>query len=217
MRAVQDAGLRSTLKVTPSGKRWGGKPISSGHVYAMLQHPIYVGEIKNRDKTYPGLHEPIVSRETWDAVCALRQKRTKPVPHSKRTDHFLPGLLWDSLGRQMHLSIERDRGKDYHYYTSSNANWSQRQFRKQFRSHASQLDQLVRAAVSNFLLDREKLRCALKSQGLIGQDLEKLAERGVTAAKVLDETPAADFPELFRSLVEYVELGREPGCWASQS
>lgn len=34
----------------------------------MLRNPIYVGEIRHKDTTYAGQHEPIISRQLWDRV-----------------------------------------------------------------------------------------------------------------------------------------------------
>ena len=208
-KAVLGARLHSSPKVIRSGKAWGGKPISSGHVYAMLNNPIYVGEIRGHEGNYVGTHKPIITQATWEAAQALSRSRAKPPPQRKATDHFLPGILWDSLGRQMHLSIERDRGRNYHYYTSSNAQWSQREYRKQFRAHAERLDSLVLAAVGTFLCDREKLRAALKSLGVYDAELGKLTTKGAVAADLLSTTPASDLHDLFAALVDTVELGKE--------
>ena len=209
-RAVQTAGYRTAVKpMKKASTQWGGRLISSGHVYAILHNPIYVGEIRGHESTYPGTHEAIISRETWDAARSLSAERKRKLPHSKQTDHFLPGLLWDSLGRRMLLTIEKDRGRLYYYYSSSNALWSQRESRRQYRSHAARLDALVVAAVANFLSDREKLRSALKSLGVYGPELDKLSIKGAAAAEILSCAPAADRPELFHALVETIELGED--------
>lgn len=207
--AVRKAGLRSPPKKTPNNRPWGGVAISGANVYAMLHNPIYVGEIKGQDRTYAGIHEPIISREIWNAVRQLAKSRAKPTPDSKRTEHFLAGLLWDTLGRQMHLSIEQYVGRDYRYYVSSNANWSQRQFRKQYRCNAARLDKLVLASVETFFTDREKLRTALKSLGVYGPELELLSKRGENAARVLAATPNIDRRDLFFSLIERIEMGKQ--------
>jgi len=114
-RAVQTAGYRTAVKpMKKASTQWGGRLISSGHVYAILHNPIYVGEIRGHESTYPGTHEAIISRETWDAARSLSAERKRKLPHSKQTDHFLPGLLWDSLGRRMLLTIEKDRQPLHH-------------------------------------------------------------------------------------------------------
>lgn len=208
-RAASEAGLRSAIKYTRTGLQRGDRPLSSGMVYKVLNNPVYVGEIKGYERTYPGRHEPIIAREVWQAAEALRASREKAEPQWKQTDHFLHGLLWDSLGRRMLLSVDWDRGRPYHYYISSNAQWSQRQRRRQFRSHAGRLDKLVVSAVANFFLDREKLRAALKKLGVFGSDLERLVARGGFAANALENTPTQARRALFHALLCSVELGRE--------
>jgi hypothetical protein len=49
-----------------TGKR--GKPIDEGHLFRLLNNPIYVGEAAHRSVAYPGKHEAIVGRALWDKV-----------------------------------------------------------------------------------------------------------------------------------------------------
>lgn len=209
MTAVREAGMCSTIKYMKSGQPRGGKPINPSTVYSILCSPTYVGEIRGHDHTYPGRHQPIISRETWEAAQAISEERKKRPPHSKQTNHFLAGLLWDDLGRHMLLDVDWHRGTPYFGYTSSNAAWSQTEFRRQYRSNADRLEQLVLAAIGEFLADRGKLRTALKGLGIYGDELEKLASRGKTAARQLDQTPAEHLREMFSALVIRIELGEQ--------
>ena len=52
MTAVREAGFCSSIKTSKSGRERGGKPISPGTVYGILQNPIYVGEIRGHDRNY---------------------------------------------------------------------------------------------------------------------------------------------------------------------
>lgn len=207
MTAVREANLCSSVKYLRGGKPRGGTPINLSTVYSILRSPTYVGEIRGHDRTYAGRHEPIISRETWEAAQALSETRKKRPPHSKQTNHFLAGLLWDDLGRHMLLDVDWHRGTAYFGYTSSNAAWSQTEFRRAYRCNADRLELLVRAAVSEFLADRGKLRPALKSLGLYGDELDKLALRGKSAADNLDRAPPEDMRELFAALVIQIEVG----------
>jgi site-specific DNA recombinase len=133
----------------------------------------------------------------------------KRPPHAKQTNHFLAGLLWDDLGRHMYLEVDWHRGKPYYCYASSNATWSQAEYRRAYRSNADQLEKLIISSVSEFLSDRGKLRTALKSLGLYGEDLDKLSARGKSAAARLDDAPAEMMHELFAALVLRIEIGEE--------
>ena len=209
MTAVREKGLCSSIKHSPSGKARGGTPISPSTVYGIVQNPIYVGEIRGHDHNYAGEHEPLISRETWDEAKTICQERKKRKPDGRDTDHFLAGLLWDDLGRHMRLDLKWHWGKYYKTYVSSNAIWSQKQFLRQYRSSADELDALVLASVAEFLTDRIKLRKALKSLGVFGEDLEDLAGKGAGSSERLMSTPKPQLKKLFTAIVHRVELGED--------
>ena len=209
MTAVREQGLCSSIKYSPRGKGRGGSPISPSTVYGIVQNPIYVGEIRGHDRNYVGEHEALISREVWDEAQAICQERKKRKPDGRDTDHFLAGLLWDDLGRHMRLDLKWHWGKYYKTYVSSNAIWSQKQFLRQYRSSADELDALVLASVAGFLCDRIKLRKALKTLGLFGRDIELLAEQGALTSERLMATPTAHLRELFAAIVHRVELGED--------
>ena len=52
-------------------------------VRGVLQNPIYIGEVKFGGITYAGIHEPIIDRETFEAVAALIQKNKKTTTHKR--------------------------------------------------------------------------------------------------------------------------------------
>jgi hypothetical protein len=183
--------------------------MSPGTVYGILRNPIYVGQIRGHDTTYQGVHEPLISEATWEAAQALSEERKKRSPHAKATHHFLAGLLWDDLGRHMLLDLNWQRGRTYCAYVSSNAAWSQVEYRRAFRCNADHLDKTVLAAVCDFLADRGKLRGALKTLGLFGDDLDRLANRGKAISQMLEVTRAEWLPDLFAALVHQVEIAEE--------
>lgn len=209
MTAVRERGFRSSIKQSPRGVPRGGTPVAPSTVHAIVRNPVYVGEIRGHDRTYPGVHEALVSRETWDKAQRICEERRRRAPHNRATDHFLAGLLWDELGRHMRLDL-KDRGaRTYATYVSSNAIWSQKRFIRQYRSSADELDALVVASVAEFLADRVKLRTALKGLGLFGQELEALAEKGAGASDRLAATPKAHLKDLFKAIACRVELGED--------
>lgn len=209
MTAVRLAGLRSSVKLSRRGVPRGGGPINPSTVYSILRSPIYVGEIHGHGETYHGRHAPLISRETWERAQELSEARRRKPPDAKRTDHFLAGLLWDDLGRHMLLNVHWHRGKALFTYASTNASWSQTEYRRQYRTQADHLEQLVVAAIADFLADRRKLRAALKRLGLFGRQLEELAASGKPTSALFTATPLKQRAEQFRALVERIEVGEE--------
>ncbi len=62
----------------------------------ILRNPVYIGTWKTGNKEYPGSHEAIVTRQTWDAVQYLldrRQESIHPHPRNHRYDTLLKGLI----------------------------------------------------------------------------------------------------------------------------
>ena len=209
MTAVREAGLCSSHKTARNGTVRGGRPISPGSVYNILRNPIYVGEIRGHDRTWPGRHSPIIDRAMWDAACAQATTRIRKCPAALGTDHFLAGILWDDLGRHMLLHLNWLDGHPYHFYVSSNAQWSQAEYRRAYRSRADRLDTLVSAAFGAFLADRSRLRAALGTHGLFGADLDRLVTRAGVAADRLANTPPNRCEGLYAALIMRIEVSPE--------
>jgi site-specific DNA recombinase len=209
MTAVREAGLCSSLKTARNGTVRGGRPMSPGSVYNILRNPIYVGEIRGPDRTWPGRHAAIIDRATWDAACTLSATRTRKGPAALGTDHFLAGILWDDLGRHMLLDVNWVDGRPYHSYVSSNAQWSQAEYRRAYRSRADRLDAVALAALSAFLVDRGRLRVALRAHGLFGGELDQLAAAGERAAHRLANNPPSGRQAVFAALFVRIEVSPE--------
>ncbi|QDH33914.1 recombinase family protein [Porphyrobacter sp. YT40] len=208
-RAVETHGFRSSTKPLRKGGTRGGKPVSPTIVHSVLQNPVYVGEIRGHDRNYPGRHMPIISRDTWNAAERLTRARRKAGPHAKNTSHFLAGLLRDGLGRPMYIDVQRKAGKVFTFYASVDAHWSRSQHIKAYRCNATRFDELVLAALGEFLCDRARVRPALKLLGIRGAELEKLSELGKSAAGRLARTPTDKVGDIVRALICEIELGLE--------
>lgn len=107
------------------------------------------------------------------------------------------------------LEIDWHRDKPYYTYSSSNAMWSQAEFRRAYRSNAANLDRLIIAAVAEFLGDRKRLRAALKTMGIFGEELDALAQAGKSAALRLEATSPEQMHDLFVALLHRIELGED--------
>lgn len=95
---------------------WSGRAI----IRRLLLSHVYIGEVSFGGKWYPGQHEPIIDRETWDAVQArfLRSKETYEARGASFSGlHLLTGLLFCAhCGARYGSKSTTRKGKSYIYY-----------------------------------------------------------------------------------------------------
>ena len=60
----------------------------------VLQNPVNIGMIKNRDTWYKGLHEPILDQKTFDAIQKLMEKRREENGAARAHQSLLGGILY---------------------------------------------------------------------------------------------------------------------------
>ncbi|MEZ5873213.1 MAG: recombinase family protein [Nitratireductor sp.] len=101
--------LGSEGATTKQRARSGGSAFSTGHLYWILQNPVYIGQTRHRGKTHPGRHEAIIDDDLWNRVQeqlrANRRKRINRPYHTDQLDHedgryLLAGLVTDDQGRK---------------------------------------------------------------------------------------------------------------------
>jgi len=116
---LEREGYRSKAWETRAGRALGGRVLSRGAVIHILQSRVYVGEIVHRDKVHPGLHEPIIVRDMFDAVQA--KMRSLARAHQERPVRAQPGVLlgklFDANGEPMGPTFAYGKQKQlYRYY-----------------------------------------------------------------------------------------------------
>ena len=69
--------------------KWAARTIRQ-----VLKNPLNIGLIKNRDRLYQGIHEPILDQKTFDAIQRLMEQRSEE--HGKARPHqtILGGILF---------------------------------------------------------------------------------------------------------------------------
>lgn len=60
----------------------------------VLSNPVNVGMIKNRDRWYKGLHEPILDQRTFDAIRELMNERKEEYGSARPHQSLLGGILY---------------------------------------------------------------------------------------------------------------------------
>ena len=124
-RELNDQGHTTKSWTTKKGKVRPGRPWNKAHIYRLLTNPTYIGRIKHKDKTYPGLHEAIVEQPGWDEVQAVLSGHAPPKARAvrARTPALLKGLLrCGHCGTSMGVTFARKKGRTYRYYLCLRAN-----------------------------------------------------------------------------------------------
>ena len=100
---------------TPRGNR-----IDKKYLYRMLSNRAYLGEAVHKGDSYPGEHEAIIDRETWDRVHAILQEspRKRAARTRAETPALLKGLLFGPDGAAFSPTHTRKGGRLYRYYVS---------------------------------------------------------------------------------------------------
>ena len=114
--ALDSENIRSPVRMSGTGKRTGGVPISRGHLYWILSNPIYVGRLRHKGQIHDGLHPAIIHLETWDRVQQKLESQTRARRISQPDDHsFLAGKLYDDRGNRMSSSHASKGGRRWRF------------------------------------------------------------------------------------------------------
>ena len=118
---LEQKGIRTKSWQTVGGKQKGGGPWYIGPLRHILRNRVYVGHAVHKDSVYPGLHEPLLSQELFDAVQRKLNANRRAVERKKvvRNEALLSGLIFDGRGNAMSPSRSRKPdGRQYLYYIS---------------------------------------------------------------------------------------------------
>jgi site-specific DNA recombinase len=187
---LQAEGHRTKCYTSTSGRTFGGRTFSRGHLYRILSNRIYRGEVVHKDAAYPGEHPAIVELELWDRVQALLAANH----HAARTDErsaspaLLKGLIFDGAGDRMSPSHAVKQGQRYCYYISQAVLQDRVQEAGSIaRLPARELEQVVTNAVFNALGKDERTRvAAARLDGMGQRDRQQALRRVVRRVEISD-------------------------------
>lgn len=114
---LKGLGLRTRHR-SGTGRSAGGRWLTRGHLYRILQNPVYRGQIRHRAEVYPGQHPAIIAADTWqrvqDQLAANLQGHRHRV--SVREPSLLAGLLVTADGARLVPSHATRGSRRYRYY-----------------------------------------------------------------------------------------------------
>ena len=80
--------------VTEKGYRHKHGEWEAKTIRRVLQNPVNIGMIKNRDKLHKGIHDPILDQKTFDAIQELMEKRRNEYGTTRPHQSLLGGILY---------------------------------------------------------------------------------------------------------------------------
>jgi site-specific DNA recombinase len=191
------------------GVRHGGFRFRRGALYHLLANPIYVGEIRHKKAIYPGQHEPIVERATWQRVQEmLNAKAAHPRGGTiKRTTGLLMGRLFDESGEPLYSCWAKKGKRRYRYFVSKGlVRGSKTPEDRGWRLPAQRTEEAVTSAALRMLSDRGALASALKTWGLSASELKQAVEAIDSKVKSCERTGTM---EESKTIIERVQLQRD--------
>jgi DNA invertase Pin-like site-specific DNA recombinase len=209
---LRRAGHTTKSWTTQDGQHHAGKPIDKGALYKILNNRVYLGDAVHKGTPYPGEHEAIIDRGTWDKVHSILAENTVARANGTRaqTPALLRGLIFAPGGWAMTPSHSRKNGRLYRYYVSTDA------IRKGYSEcavrsvPAAEVEEAVVAQVQHLLRSPEIIARTWAAARTELQMPEREVVETVTAfAPLWDELFPAEQARIVRLLVDRVDLGTE--------
>ena len=205
-KLVAEAGHRGLVtkrRKKPKGRESGGQPFTRGHLYQLFANPVYVGDVAYKGETYPGQHQGIIDRQTYDEVRSQLDKNA----HERRSainakaPSLLTGLVFDETGDRLCPTHANKKGRRYRYYISKHLMHSTGSPDGGWRLPAKELDDAAIQAVGDFLSDEHRLIDALKLNRVPPDRLRTILRRGTAAAMDVRNAQSAEQWRLLRRLI----------------
>jgi len=178
-------GVKTRAVQLSDGRIRGGVPFGRGGLRHLLQNRLYLGEIVHKGESYPGSHQPIVSRELFDKVQQQMADQTRERLHGTRAidPSLLSGLIHDGLGRPMFPTHAVKAGKRYRYYITHPRNIEVGD-PPAWRMPAYDFERGVIDLVATFLANRNAVASALSAM-TDAAEVERMMETCEQVAKTL--------------------------------
>jgi len=122
---LNDKGHRTKRYVTKSGKVMGNTKFKNTNIQLILQYVLYTGKVKYNGELYPGLHEAIISEETFNKVQQIiaNNRVRRDNPKNTRNTGLLNRILRCKACNSVmfHTYTSKKDNRKYRYYVCMNA------------------------------------------------------------------------------------------------
>jgi DNA invertase Pin-like site-specific DNA recombinase len=187
------SGLVTKRRRRADGSDSGGRPFTRGHLYQLLSNPLYVGDVVHKGIAYPGQHQAIVARQTFDAVRQRLEGNAaeRRSASNARSPSLLTGLIYDETGERLCPTHANKKGRRYRYYISKRLMHRITAEESGWRLPARELEGAVLQTLGAFLGDGLRMIDAL-GLGQCAPDRLRtmLAHANAAASELEGEQPA---------------------------
>ena len=203
---LDNQGVLSRKRISPSGKSTDGTPFSRGILYRILKNPAYIGRIKHKKAIYEGEHDGLISLPLWDAVqTTLKDNATnrKMVGNSK-SPALLAGLLFDKDANPLVPHHANKQGKRYHYYVSQRLKTGDQDTGWRVPIHT--LDRTVKDTVVETLSSKSAILDILSLNGATADKLQALTVKAKALGQQIKSATHLTLKSIYNELITSVTL-----------
>lgn len=121
---LEKAGVKKPRRIASTSRAYGGSAFNRSELYNLLRNRLYAGDIVHYDKTWPGLHPPIIDRETFESAQQLLASHVKGdrSPPDAVARSMLSGRVLSDTGETLIAThackSTRDGKRRYRYYVT---------------------------------------------------------------------------------------------------
>jgi site-specific DNA recombinase len=210
---VARRGWVTPLRNSRRAGQQGGRPFSRGHLYRIIQNPIYIGRIQHRKEVFDGQHPAIIDMDLWDRVQAriaanLQGHRTRP---NASYPSLLSGLVFDSNNNRL-IACHANKGqRRYRYYVSQDLHTQGRGASPDaLRVPARELEGAVIAGITGLLRDEHRLMGLMDTDGEQGaKQIRRCLGDAVQLANRIDEANTSGRIALLNRLVQGIRVSTD--------
>jgi site-specific DNA recombinase len=160
-------------------------------VHWIVTNPTYIGRVRWRDRTFQGVHEPLVDEDIFERAQAILAERSD---HAKRrsnaSDFLLSGLLRCGRCGRANIGMSANgNGGRYHYYACTG--------RQKYGPKACRNERLPRERLERAVL--QQLASVYRDEELIGAALTRAQAEAERERPELEERLASIGGEIARA------------------
>jgi hypothetical protein len=174
----------------------------------MLQNRIYLGETTHKEKSYPGEHEAIASRELWEKANEMLAARrvSRRAGGGAKSPSLLAGFLYDANGERMTPSHAVKKGKRYRYYVSNSLTIKNKEaVPGGLRIPAGEIERIVLQRLQAFFSNQSEVFDAIRPHIKEAAEQKRLLDLSAALSKGWSDLLPKEMRRLFLSLIARIE------------